>query len=468
MSYGGPAPAAWQRSAEELTKMASASTLAARQLQQATEMYDALAQQLASVRAESAAKVEAEARLRQEASAALRNAEVTIAQLNAEKAGLIDQLAAEKAAADAARAQAGALLEAEREKRIAQLQALAGRRIAQLGLSRGWRRWQAQNDERLRLIRLAKRASSRLANPRLSASFDHWFELSSLESAEERRARKRREAEEALQRERDQRLAHLGMVAGKRIKQLNLARGWRKWCDENEMRMKKNRLLRHAAYRLVKPKLVASWVHWHDDYEYALRHGINTKLKELEEYIRTHYQPLIAKLQEELQAEMLKARKQKAEWDQLSRVALAQVYELKQKIAAYESAEAKEMMLAEQLVNSHNQLASVVEHYRMSPRAGTPAAETYRSRYRLSTGEQAPRPQTSDGGGSGGVTLPPLASLESAPWLGSSGQMLPTAGHQSPRMTPVYEPHPPLEPRQQPGHPNWMSFPKTYDRLLQE
>ena len=63
-----------------------------------------------------------------------------------------------------------------------------------------------------------------------------------------------------LEEEHEKRVEHLQQVAVRRIGQLALARGWSSWLAQHEEKVRVWQLLRHAGGRLVRPKLVASFI----------------------------------------------------------------------------------------------------------------------------------------------------------------------------------------------------------------
>ena len=204
-------------------------------------------------------------------------------------------------------------LNEEREKRVAHLQQLGVRRLIQQGLARGWNAWYDNYTEYQRKKRMLQGAGARLAKPKLVAAFVHWqrdweaeeahkarmsqeermqaeaakrlqiqdelqaevsklrAELSAARKAmlEGRGAEAERERlmQEELEREREKRVAHLQQLGVRRLMQQGLARGWTAWLDVYEDYVHKQRMLKTAASRLSRPKLVASFVHWQRDWE---------------------------------------------------------------------------------------------------------------------------------------------------------------------------------------------------------
>ena len=200
-------------------------------------------------------------------------------------------------------------LAAEREKRVAHLQQLGVRRLMQQGLARGWTAWLDIYLDYQHKKRMLKTAASRLSKPKLVASFVKWqrdweaeeaakatmsheqrladanARASTAEAENEKlqaelakareamlagvglEAERERLAQEELEREREKRVAHLQQLGVRRLMQQGLARGWTAWLDIYLDYQHKKRMLKTAASRLSKPKLVASFVKWQRDWE---------------------------------------------------------------------------------------------------------------------------------------------------------------------------------------------------------
>ena len=200
-------------------------------------------------------------------------------------------------------------LAAEREKRVAHLQQLGVRRLMQQGLARGWTAWLDIYLDYQHKKRMLKTAASRLSKPKLVASFVKWqrdweaeeaakatmsheqrladanARASTAEAENEKlqaelakareamlagvglEAERERLAQEELEREREKRVQHLAHVGLRRIAHMALARGWTAWLDIYLDYQHKKRMLKTAASRLSKPKLVAAFVHWLRDWD---------------------------------------------------------------------------------------------------------------------------------------------------------------------------------------------------------
>ena len=246
----------------------------------------------------------------------------------AEREALLAQMATNKKTAElesaAVKKEYGRLMaeqaEAAREQRVAELMTLAGRRLQQLVLSRGWQSWVWQWADQRRNERLLKKSAGRLSRPRLTASFVEWHRdweaavreverealmaklLLERNAAEKQEAARRSlkeqletqrrvveeqeaklqsgvEAQEVLKRlmaeqaevAREQRVAELMALAGRRLQQLVLSRGWQSWVWQWADQRRNERLLKKSAGRLSRPRLTASFVEWHRDWEAAVR-----------------------------------------------------------------------------------------------------------------------------------------------------------------------------------------------------
>merc|ERR1739841_7799 len=128
---------------------------------------------------------------------------------------------------------------------------------------------------------MLRQAGARLMRPKLSASLGHWRHgWEAVAKAEAERALAARESErgaadaarlrelgEQLEAEREKRIAHVQQIAARRIGQLSLARGWSAWHGQVEAHQWRQRMLRQAGARLMRPKLSASLGHWRHDWE---------------------------------------------------------------------------------------------------------------------------------------------------------------------------------------------------------
>ena len=200
--------------------------------------------------------------------------------------------------------------EEAREKRVADLMKLASRRISKLSLSRGWLTWLSLYEEQQWTRCLLAKAAGRLTRPKLAACFVEWrrdWEVCEREAAQrqllESHAEQKRAVEkqvEALRDElaaalsavqngtadraemerlmaaaeeqaREQRVADLMSLAGRRLTQLALSRGWLTWLGLWEEQSRHQRMLRGAAGRLMKPKLSACFMEWRQSWTAAER-----------------------------------------------------------------------------------------------------------------------------------------------------------------------------------------------------
>ncbi len=82
-------------------------------------------------------------------------------------------------------------------------------------------------------------------------------------SAEDQR---QAELEERLEREREKRIEHTKEMAVRRFAKRELARGWNGWAVPYLEKKRTMRLLQAAAAKMLRPKLVAGFVKWRDDY----------------------------------------------------------------------------------------------------------------------------------------------------------------------------------------------------------
>ena len=227
-------------------------------------------------------------------------------------------------------------LEEEKQKRIEHLQQNALRRIIHKDIGRGWTAWADMYLEKKRQERLLKKAGNRLSKPKVAASFAHWqndwqvestqqammstrekfeneiaalrtnehnltLELQGLKmeliaarenalSGNGREFELQRQHEAMLEAEREKRVAHLQGIGVRRLMQQGIARGWSAWIDMYEDINHKKRLLKAAAARLTKPKLVHAFAHWQNDWdvENAEKEKLknNRTMKSLEERLQ--------------------------------------------------------------------------------------------------------------------------------------------------------------------------------------
>ena len=72
---------------------------------------------------------------------------------------------------------------------------------------------------------------------------------------------------EALEAEKEKRIAHLQQMAAKRMMQAGLTKGWQTWLDMYLEHERHKRMLASAAGRLMKPALAAALTHWRVDWQ---------------------------------------------------------------------------------------------------------------------------------------------------------------------------------------------------------
>ena len=263
-------------------------------------------------------------------------------------------------------------IEAERAKRIEHLGEMSLRRILKGAIARGFTAWADQYYEHTRRMRMLQQAGSRLAKPKLAAAYQHWMKDWDLELAtaraeearlaamsnEERLAHEqtqatnlraqniqlakelkeardamasgrgeeyemRRRAEEELEREKEKRVAHLGEMGVKRLMNMGLARGWTAWHELYTEKVNQRNLLKKAASRLTRPKMVSAYSHWLLDFQIEIRKGRyqtteQKLLKKTEEATALHEE--VEKLRKELEksrSSALAGRGQEAELKRL-------------------------------------------------------------------------------------------------------------------------------------------------------
>jgi phospholipase/lecithinase/hemolysin len=227
-----------------------------------------------------------------------------------------------------------------------------------MGLARGWSAWLDVYTEHQRKRQLLAAAGARLRRPKVVASFMHWLrdweaemlakksmtleqrraaveaeraaetaelrEINQTLQAELAQARKamlegsgreeemKRLAELELEKEREKRVQHLQQLGVRRLVNMGLARGWSAWADAYYGQQRKKQLLAAAGNRLRRPKLVASFVHWHNDWETDVTAKQMLTLEqrqkaELQE--RTQMEAEMAQEMQKLRAELAAARK---------------------------------------------------------------------------------------------------------------------------------------------------------------
>ena len=200
-------------------------------------------------------------------------------------------------------------LAAERQKRVEHIQFIAGKRLGNRSLAMGWSKWHADWAERCRRARVLTSAGAKLLRPKLVTSYGHWrrdWEIEvqatrSLSYAEQIKQAKREthklEAElqavrddlasmrasvadgrgheelqrqkmqEELERERLKRVEHTQHMAIARLAKRELSRGWLGWAAPYRERMRRRRMLQAVGSKLLKPKLVRAYQHWHKDWK---------------------------------------------------------------------------------------------------------------------------------------------------------------------------------------------------------
>ena len=233
------------------------------------------------------------------------------AKFEAELVNLRDELAAARAAMLSGKGQAAELkrlaeeqLEAEKAKRVEALGTQGLKRLMNQKLALGWTAWHGIWSDQVRKRNLLKQAGARLTKPKLIYAYKLWrrdweieahnsvfmsteqkllaatneneqlstelklvrTELEAMRKAalsgRAQEAELQRQLEEELERERAARVEHLGQLGIKRLMNQKLALGWSAWHDMWSDRVKQRNLLKKAAARLTKPKLIAAYQHW--------------------------------------------------------------------------------------------------------------------------------------------------------------------------------------------------------------
>ena len=96
------------------------------------------------------------------------------------------------------------------------------------------------------------------------ALLDAWQARLSSADAEEQLAN-------AMEREREKRVAHVQQIAARRIGKMGLARGWSGWHEQWAEKRRRRNLLRAAGARLLRPKLSATFSEWRQDWSEMVR-----------------------------------------------------------------------------------------------------------------------------------------------------------------------------------------------------
>ena len=74
-------------------------------------------------------------------------------------------------------------------------------------------------------------------------------------------------AAEAAEEERVQRFHQMALRAGRRIQLIGLAKGWNAWHEQYVEAKRQMQMLQAAGARLSRPMLVATFMHWRDDWD---------------------------------------------------------------------------------------------------------------------------------------------------------------------------------------------------------
>ena len=199
-------------------------------------------------------------------------------------------------------------LAAEKEKRIQHTTQMAVRRIAKRELAKGWLGWVEPYLEEKRVRNMLKAAGSRLARPKVVATFSKWKSdwtveeqhriHSELKAKANKNAREGKAAQRALEEaqraleeqskklppgsvsqeeikrlmeeqaaaEKEKRIKHITEMAARRIGKQDLTRGWLGWVEPYREEKRIQNMLKAAGARLAKPKVVASFSKWKDDW----------------------------------------------------------------------------------------------------------------------------------------------------------------------------------------------------------
>ena len=261
-------------------------------------------------------------------------------------------------------------LEQEKEKRVAHLQQMGVRRLLQQGLARGWTAWMDTYREYKHNQFLLRGAANRFARPKLVAAWGRWqrdwdaaiaarekeaafsagqreLEEKLTESQEKRasledqllqvklelvaareaaraglgqEAEYQRLLEQKMEEERDRRLAHLQRVGANRVAQIDVSRAWNTWRDQHHALSETRRLVRSAVARLLRPKVAASFRHWHADWSHDTR---SKRDKEASDEADKKVLEEIKK-REALELHLRKVRVDNEQQAELNRVALAE------------------------------------------------------------------------------------------------------------------------------------------------
>jgi len=189
----------------------------------------------------------------------------------------------------------------EKEKRVEHTKEMAIRRIGKRDLARGWVAWSEMYLEKRRRHNLLKNAGNKLGRPKLTASFSKWFKdweseemrkfkkqsmtveerlREQLVQAKEELARMKKDMaygagaeeeaarlmEEKLAAEKEKRIAHTQEMAIRRIGKRDLTLGWMGWLETYQEAKRIQRTLQKSTAKLTKPRMVASFQLWHNDW----------------------------------------------------------------------------------------------------------------------------------------------------------------------------------------------------------
>ena len=196
-------------------------------------------------------------------------------------------------------------LAAEKEKRIEHTKEMAIRRIGKRDLTRGWVAWSDLYVEKKRRINVLRAAGAKLMRPHLVMSYNSWrrswdhaMRKNLTQSAEGRLASQvaeleerlesaykeieaarragfggrltdeevQRQIEEVKEAERQKRIEHTKEMAIRRIGKRDLTRGWVAWSELYLEQRRRRNALKAAGARLTRPKLVASYMQWRQDW----------------------------------------------------------------------------------------------------------------------------------------------------------------------------------------------------------
>ena len=160
--------------------------------------------------------------------------------------------------------------EAKVNKRVERMFEKAVHRLGKQALTRSFTEWADIYLEGVRIEQVMRRASTRLAAPKLVASYSLWRQ--DWTSEVNRLAAEAQAAKE--EEEKEKRVEHLYGTAVRRLALRGLARGFDAWSGIYLEGVRRRRLLRGAAMRLRRPKLVSSYSHWQQDWDQKQRRDL--------------------------------------------------------------------------------------------------------------------------------------------------------------------------------------------------